>query len=80
MDEFIKIYFLRSIGQVGNAIRTGYQASTGAIGRTWSTITKSIGQGFQKFTKGTGNIWTRISEGAKNLFNSSKNYNEKIYT
>ena len=64
--------FLRSIGQVGNAIRTGYQASTGAIGKTWSTITKSIGQGFQKFTKGTGNIWTRISEGAKNLFNSAR--------
>ena len=70
--------FLRSIGQVGNAIRTGYQASTGAIGRTWSTITKSIGQGFQKFTKGTGNIWTRISEGAKNLFNSARTTMKKF--
>ena len=44
------MYFLRSIGQVGNAIRTGYQASTGAIGRTWSTITKSIGKGFSKIS------------------------------
>ena len=64
--------FLRSIGQVGNAIRTGYQASTGAIGKTWSTITKSIGKGFSKFTKGTGNIWKNISQGAKNLFNSAR--------
>jgi len=64
--------FLRSIGQVGNAIRTGYQASTGAIGKTWSTITKSIGNGFSKFTKGTGNIWKNISQGAKNLFNSAR--------
>ena len=64
--------FLRSIGQVGNAIRTGYQASTGAIGRTWSTITKSIGKGFSKFTQGTGNIWKNISQGAKNLFNSAR--------
>ena len=64
--------FLRSIGQVGNAIRTGYQASTGAIGKTWSTITKSIGKGFSKFTKGTGNIWINISQGAKNLFNSAR--------
>ena len=40
--------FLRSIGQVGNAIRTGYQATTGAISNTMSTITKSISKGFQK--------------------------------
>jgi hypothetical protein len=64
--------FLGSIGQVGNAIRTGYQASTGAIGRTWSTITKSIGKGFSKFTQGTGNIWKNISQGAKNLFSNAK--------
>ena len=64
--------FLRSIGQVGNAIRTGYQASTGAIGKTWSTITKSIGNGFQKFQTGGGNIWTRISNGAKNLFTKAR--------
>jgi len=73
--------FLRSIGNVGNAIRTGYQASTGAIGKTWSTITKSIGNGFQKFAgnfKGKGNIWSRISQGAKNLFNSARNTVKKF--
>ena len=70
--------FLRSIGQVGNAIRTGYQASTGAIGKTWSTITKSIGNGFQKFQTGGGNIWTRISNGTKNLFNSARNQVAKL--
>ena len=41
--------FLRSIGQVGNAIRTGYQATTGAISNTMNTISKSISKGFQKF-------------------------------
>jgi len=68
--------FLKSIGNVGNAIRTGYTATTGAIrtgvGNTWSSITKSIGKGFQKFSGGKGNIWTRISNGAKRLFNSAR--------
>ena len=67
--------FLRSIGQVGNAIRTGYQATTGAISNTMSTITKSISKGFQNFAgkfKGQNNIFSRISQGAKNLFNQSK--------
>ena len=67
--------FLRSIGQVGNAIRTGYQATTGAISNTLSTITKSISKGFQNFAgkfKGQNNIFSRISEGAKNLFKQSK--------
>ena len=67
--------FIRSIGQVGNAIRTGYQATTGAISNTMSTITKSISNGFQKFAgnfKGQNNIFSRISKGAKELFNQSK--------
>tara|TARA_R110002020_G_scaffold9245_1_gene36548 strand:+ start:1105 stop:2391 length:1287 start_codon:yes stop_codon:yes gene_type:complete len=70
--------FLRSIGNVGNAIRTGYQAGTGAIGKTWSTITKSISNGFQKFSGGQGNIWTRISNGAKKLYTSAKNTVKKF--
>ena len=64
--------FLRSIGTVGNAIRTGYSNATGAIGRTFGNITKSISEGFSKFTKGTGNIWKDISQGAKNLYNGAK--------
>ena len=64
--------FLRSIGTVGNAIRTGYSNATGAIGRTFGNITKSISQGFSKFTQNTGNIWKNISQGAKNLFNNAK--------
>ena len=64
--------FLRSIGNVGNAIRTGYSNATGAIGRTFGNITKSISEGFSKFTKGTGNIWKDISQGAKNLYNGAK--------
>jgi hypothetical protein len=66
--------FLRSIGQVGNAIRTGYQATTGAISNAMKGITKSISEGFTKFAgQGEGNIFTKISEGAKNLYNSAKN-------
>ena len=63
--------FLRSIGNVGNAIRTGYQATTGAISKTFSTITRSISEGFSSFGKGN-NIFSRISNGAKNLFNKAR--------
>ena len=52
--------FLKSIGNVGNAIRTGYQATTGAISNTFSTITRSITEGFSSMGKGN-NIFSRIS-------------------
>ena len=56
--------FLKSIGQVGNAIRTGYTASTGAIrtsvGNTWQSITKSIGNGFQKFLESSMQLYKII--------------------
>ena len=70
--------FLKSIGNVGNAIRTGYtNATTGAIrtgvGNTWSSITKSIIERvFKNFLVVKVNIWTRISNGAKRLFNSAR--------
>jgi len=63
--------FLRSIGNVGNTIRTGYSATTGAISRTFSTITRSISEGFSSFGKGN-NIFSRISNGAKNLFKNAR--------
>ena len=47
-----KNVFLRSIGNVGNAIRTGYTQATGAISKTFSTITRSISEGFSSFGKG----------------------------
>jgi len=66
--------FLKSIGQVGNAIRTGYQATTGAINTAMKGITKSISEGFTKFSGNkTGNIFSKISQGAKNLYTSAKN-------
>ena len=66
--------FLRSIGNVGNAIRTGYNAATGAISKAASGITKSITKAFTKMSGGKGNgLWGKISEGAKNLFNSARN-------
>ena len=63
--------FLKSIGNVGNAIRTGYQATTGAISRTFSTITRSITKGFSGMGKGN-NIFSRISNGAKELFRNAR--------
>ena len=45
--------FLRSIGTVGNQIRTGYQGVTGFVGRTgMNSITKSITKGFSNMGKG----------------------------
>ena len=70
--------FLGAIGKVGNTIRTGYQASSGAIGNAWSSITDSISRGFSSFTKGTGNIWKNISKGAKDLWSSSKSTAKKF--
>ena len=63
--------FVRSIGDVGNTIRTGYQAATGAISNTFSTITRSITEGFSGMGRGN-NIFSRISRGAKNLFNNAR--------
>jgi len=67
--------FLKSIGNVGNSIRLGYQATTGAISNAFSSITNSIARGFSQFAgKGTkiGNYWTKISKGAKELYRSAQ--------
>jgi len=70
--------FLQAIGNVGNAIRTGYQAFNAGVSKTFSSITNSIKQGFSKFAPKTeGNIFSRISKGAKNLFQSAKNISKK---
>ena len=70
--------FLKSIGTVGNQIRTGYQAFNTGVSKAFNTITKSISQGFQKFApKNITNLYSRISQGAKNLFNSAKNITKK---
>ena len=70
--------FLQAIGNVGNAIRTGYQAFNAGVSKTFSSITNSIKRGFSKFApKGEGNIFSRISKGAKNLFQSAKNISKK---
>ena len=63
--------FLKSIGNVGNAIRTGYTQATGAISNTFSTITRSITEGFSSMGKGN-NIFSRISDGAKELFRNAR--------
>ena len=63
--------FVRSIGNVGNTIRTGYQAATGAISDTFSSITRSITKGFSDMGRGN-NIFSRISNGAKELFKNAR--------
>ena len=77
--------FLRSIGNVGNAIRTGYNVATGAISKAASGITKSITKAFTKMSGGKGNgLWSKISNGAKNLFTRArdtvKKYSPKFRT
>jgi len=70
--------FLRSIGTIGNQIRTGYQAFNTGVSKTFNSITKSISQGFKKFApKNIQNTYKSISEGAKNLFNSAKKITQK---
>ena len=65
--------FLRSIGNVGNSIRAGYQAVTGGINTAFKSITKSIGEGFSKFSNTkTGNFFKNISDGAKRLYKSAQ--------
>ena len=76
-----KFTFIRAVGNVGNQIRTGYQAMgtmagkvTGKIGETLSTmgnsITNTITKVGQKFGGNASgdNFWTRISKGFKRLF------------
>jgi hypothetical protein len=66
--------FLKSIGTVGNSIRTGYQAFNAGISKTFSTITNSISKGFKNFApEGAKNMFSSISRGAKNLYTSAKN-------
>ena len=70
--------FLQAIGNIGNSIRTGYNAFNAKVAKTFSSITDSISRGFTKFApKGEGNIFSRISKGAKNLFQSAKNISKK---
>lgn len=70
--------FLKSIGTIGNQIRSGYQAFNTGVSKTFSSITKSISKGFQRFApKNVKNMYSSISEGAKNLFNSAKNISKK---
>src|SRR5210317_345089 len=58
--------FIRSIGNIGNAIRTGYSQATMKVGKAFDSITNSIKKGFSNL--GTGNnIFSRISNGAKRL-------------
>ena len=72
--------FLKAIGNVGNSIRLGYNAATGAVGKAFGSITNSIKQGFSRFApKGSNNIFSRISSGAKNLFNKARAKYKSIY-
>jgi len=63
--------FIKSIGNLGNAIRTGYSQATMKIGSKLNSITKSITKGFSDIGKGN-NIFSRISNGAKELFNTAR--------
>lgn len=68
-----KNLFIRSIGNVGNAIRTGYNGASLKISNVKNSITDSIKKGFSSFGKGN-NIFSRISNGAKDLFVKSRDF------
>ena len=66
--------FLKSIGTIGNSIRTGYQAFNTFASTAKQGISNTISKAFSKLApKGTGNIFSKISQGAKNLYNADKN-------
>lgn len=70
--------FLKAIGNVGNQIRSGYQAFNTGVSKAFSSITNSIAKGFTKFApKSLQNSYSKISQGAKNLFNSAKRITKK---
>tara|TARA_S200002703_G_scaffold134367_1_gene122886 strand:+ start:585 stop:1850 length:1266 start_codon:yes stop_codon:yes gene_type:complete len=68
-----KSLFIRSIGNIGNAIRTGYNAASLKISGIKNSITSSIKKGFSNFGKGN-NIFSRVSNGAKDLFVKSRDF------
>ena len=68
-----KNLFIRSIGNVGNAIRTGYNGASLKISNVKNSITNSIKKGFSSFGKGN-NIFSRVSRGAKDLFVKSRDF------
>jgi hypothetical protein len=77
--------FLQAVGQVGNVIRTGYQAFNAGVSNAFSSITNSISQAFTKFApQGVKDMYSAISEGAKTLYNSAqetvKQYMPKPFT
>ena len=70
--------FLKAIGNVGNSIRTGYQAFNTGMSKTFSSITQSISRGFQKFSpQGVKDMYSSISKGARNLFQSARDTMQK---
>ena len=65
--------FIRSIGTIGNQIRTGYQSFNAFAGAAKQSISKTIGDVFTRFApKSEGNLFTRISKGAKRLYTAGK--------
>ena len=71
--------FLQAVGQVGNVIRTGYQAFNAGISKGFSSITNSISTAFKKFApQAVQDSFSAISEGAKNLYQKAVENVSKI--
>ena len=64
--------FLQAIGNVGGAIRTGYNAFNMTVSNTFSGISNSISEAFSRFAPKGNNIFSRISQGAKTLYSKAK--------
>ena len=63
--------FLGAVGRMGNAVRTGYQFTTGKISGMARSLTQSISDVFSGVGKGN-NIFSKISNGAKDLFSNAR--------
>ena len=65
--------FLKSVGQVAQNIKFGYNSFNAKIAEGFSSITKTIGDAFTKFApEGVKNMYSSISQGAKNLYTSAQ--------
>jgi len=61
--------FLKSVGQVAQNIKFGYNSFNAQISKGFSSITNSIGETFRKFApQAVKDSFSAISEGAKNLY------------
>ena len=65
--------FLKSVGQVAQNIKFGYNSFNAQISKGFSGITNGISNAFKRFApQGVQDMFSAISQGAKNLYSSAQ--------